>query len=59
MENEEEYTIKHFSLSMPKGEQQSSVPALLRRLAEAVEAKGEIEIMDITFTMELDKNGDD
>jgi hypothetical protein len=45
----ESWTVRHFSLGNPKGPDQGDVPALLRRVAQDIEARGDIRIQDITF----------
>jgi hypothetical protein len=52
------YDCQHFSLALPKGRGQESIPNLLRHLANALEAEGNIEVRDIVFhTDETDENG--
>jgi hypothetical protein len=46
----DEWTSSHFSQSNPAGEGQGDVPALLRRVADSVEALGDVQVADITFT---------
>lgn len=46
------WTISHFSQSNPAGEGQGDVPALLRRVAASIEALGDVDVQDITFTAE-------
>jgi hypothetical protein len=44
------YPCEHFSQASPLGsEEQSSVPALLRRIADSIEAYGPIDVADIVF----------
>lgn len=43
------YTIVHFSFSNAVGEGQGDVAALLRKVAEGIEAYGDIWVQDITF----------
>lgn len=52
------YDCQHFSLSLPKGRGQESIPNLLRHLANTLEKEGSIEVMDIVFhNEEIDENG--
>jgi hypothetical protein len=46
----DEWTISHFSQSNPAGVGQGDVAALLRRVADSVEALGDVQVEDITFT---------
>ena len=48
----EDWTISHFSQSNPDGVGQGDVPALLRRVADSIEALGDVQVADITFTSE-------
>jgi hypothetical protein len=41
------WTVEHFSQSNPAGPGQSDIPALLRRVAETLEALGEISVHDV------------
>jgi hypothetical protein len=43
------WTIFHFSQSNPSGEAQGDVAALLRRVADAIESLGDVQVQDITF----------
>jgi hypothetical protein len=45
----DKWTINHFSLANLEG----SLPTLLRRLAEEVEALGDVDVQDITFGSEV------
>jgi len=51
--------ILNFSISHPTGEGQGSVPALLRRMAEAIEAEGDVDVQDLTFQSEVTDGEDD
>jgi hypothetical protein len=44
-----DFTISHFSQSNPTGDGQGDVPALLRRVADSIEALGDAQVEDITF----------
>ena len=48
----------HFSQSNPEGAGQDDVPALLRRVADSIEALGDVEVFDITYSVEV-TDGDD
>lgn len=54
----DEWTMLTFSLANPKGEGQDDVPALLRRVADAIRNHGEVHVHDITFHDELDDEGE-
>lgn len=54
-----EYRTNHFSISLPAGDGQDSVPALLRHLAAALEERGQLEVRDIVFHSDVDQNGVD
>src|SRR6185295_13881323 len=55
----DDWTISHFSQSNPTGEGQGDVPALLRRVADSIEALGDVQIEDITFSTALTAGEDD
>jgi len=44
------WSIFHFTQSNPAGVDQGDVAALLRRVADSLDALGDVEVMDITFT---------
>jgi hypothetical protein len=48
----DEWTMFHFSQSNPDGPGQGDVPALLRRVADSIEALGDVMVEDITFSSE-------
>ena len=48
----DKWTIFHFSESNPDGRGQGDVPALLRRVADSIDALGEVVVEDITFNSE-------
>lgn len=50
----DQYTAFHFSQSNPRGPRQGDIPALLRRVADTIEEKGDIRVQDITFHADLD-----
>ncbi|MCX2185439.1 hypothetical protein KV205_33760 [Streptomyces sp. SKN60] len=51
------WTIRHFSQANPAGPGCDSVPALLRRLADSIEALGLAEIQDVVITSEMTEHG--
>ena len=51
------WTALHFSLANPEGRGQGGVPRLLNRLADEIRSLGEVEVMDITFHMEVADDG--
>ena len=51
------WTAEHFSLANPLGQGQGDVPLLLRRVAEAIEALGEVEIQDLLLHTEVNEFG--
>ncbi|GAA4361767.1 hypothetical protein [Angustibacter luteus] len=52
-------TIFNFSISNPSGDGQGFVPALLRRLADAIEVEGDVDVQDITFQSAVTGGEDD
>lgn len=48
-----------FAQSNPSGPGQGDVAALLRRVADSIDALGEVQIEDITFTTTLTAEEDD
>lgn len=57
-EQTERATASYFSLSNPQGVEQADIVKLLRRLADNLESKGSADIIDVTFGIDLDENGD-
>lgn len=55
----EEYGIKHFSISLPKGANQDDIPVLLNHMSKTISHMGNIDIQDITFSNEIDEDGND
>ena len=49
---DDQWTIFHFSQSNPDGKGQGDVPALLRRVADSIEALGDVMVEDITLSTE-------
>jgi hypothetical protein len=52
------WTVEHFSQANPAGEGQSDVPALLRRIADSIDALGEVEVQDLVLHTEITEDGD-
>ncbi|MDZ5446612.1 hypothetical protein U2F26_28465 [Micromonospora sp. 4G57] len=52
------WTIRHFSRANPAGPGQGSVPALLRRIADSIEAYAGIEVQDLVLHNEITADGD-
>jgi hypothetical protein len=48
----DKWTINHFAQANPEGPGQGDVPALLRRVADSIEALGDVMVEDITFSSE-------
>ena len=55
----ENWTISHFAESNPSGPGQGDVAALLRRVADALEALGDVTVQDVTFHAEPTADEDD
>lgn len=51
------WTIRHFSQSNPAGPGCDSMPALLRRLADSIEALGPVEVQDVVIGAEITEHG--
>ena len=49
----DKWTTFHFSQSNPDGPGQGHVPSLLRRVADSIEALGDVMVEDITFSSEV------
>ena len=47
------WSVRHFRLANPAGQGQDDVPALLRRVADAIEELGPVEVQDIVFHEEI------
>ena len=52
------WTARHFSQANPKGDGQGDVPALLRRVAGAIEDLGKVRVLDIVMHTEVTGDGD-
>lgn len=59
MDAGDRWTVEHYSQANPEGNGQESVPALLRRLADSLEALGRVSVQDLAFHMEMDDDGRD
>lgn len=57
-ESRERWTIEHLSQANPAGEGQESVPNLLRRVAETLDALGEVEVQDLVLHAETNDDGE-
>jgi hypothetical protein len=53
------WTIFNFSQSNPSGEGQGDVAALLRRLADSLDALGDVQVQDVTFSSQVADGEDD
>jgi len=53
----EYWTVRNFSQANPMGPDCASVPALLRLLADTIEAMGPLEIQDLTLQSEVTEYG--
>ncbi|MFF7146249.1 hypothetical protein ACFZB5_34600 [Streptomyces nodosus] len=53
----ESWTIHHFSQANPAGPGCDNVPALLRRLADSIEALGPVAIQDVVIESEMTEHG--
>lgn len=45
-------------MSNPKGRRQEDVPRLLRRVAKAIQERGDVEIQDVVFHMDVQDGRD-
>ncbi|GHG23877.1 hypothetical protein ACFFSH_38285 [Streptomyces filamentosus] len=57
MDTPTHWTVRHFSQANPTGPGCDSVPALLRRLADSIEALGPAEIQDVVIASEMTEHG--
>ena len=53
----ESWTVRHFSQANPRGPGCDSVPALLRTLADSIEALGRAEVQDVVIQSEMTEYG--
>jgi hypothetical protein len=51
------WTVEHFSQANPAGEGQGDVPALLRRVADSIDALGKVEVQDLVLHTEVTEDG--
>ncbi|RHA40069.1 hypothetical protein [Cellulomonas rhizosphaerae] len=49
----DDWTISHFSQANPEGEGQDDVAALLRRVADTIEALGRVDVQDVVLHQDL------
>ena len=49
--------MEHFSQANPVGEGQGDVLALLRRVADSIDAFGEVEVQDLVLHIEVAESG--
>jgi hypothetical protein len=52
------WAVEHFSQANPAGKDQGDVPALLRWVADSIEALGEVEVQDLVMHTEVTETGD-
>jgi hypothetical protein len=57
MDEPPSWTAEHFSLANPLGQGQGDVPLLLRRAAAAIEAIGDVRILDLMLHTEVNEFG--
>jgi hypothetical protein len=55
----DEWSALHFSQSNAAGSGQGDVAALLRRVAEALDELGDVQVQDITFSSRVTEGEDD
>jgi hypothetical protein len=53
-----EHTMFHFSQANPRGKEQDSVPALLRRVAETLDEFGNVQVFDLVLHSEITSDGE-
>jgi hypothetical protein len=53
-----EWAVKHFSQANPAGPHQGDLAALLRRVADSVEALGKVSVQDLVLHTEVTADGD-
>ncbi|MFJ4667944.1 hypothetical protein [Kitasatospora purpeofusca] len=51
------WTVRHFSQANPAGPGFDSRPALLRMLADSIEALGPVEVQDVVLEAEMTEHG--
>ncbi|MEU7291961.1 hypothetical protein AB0A76_01955 [Streptomyces exfoliatus] len=57
IETPKHWTVRHFSQANPSGPGCDSVPDLLRRLADSIEALGPVEVQDVVLSDEMTEHG--
>lgn len=57
MSDQRSWTVEHFSQANPVGEGRGDVPALLRRVADSIDALGEVEVQDLVLHIEVAESG--
>jgi hypothetical protein len=57
MAGETSWTIEHFSQANPRGAGQDEVPALLRRVADSIDALGAVDVQDLVMHVEITDDG--
>ena len=55
----DQWSIFHFSISNVEGPGQGDVVALFRRSADALDALGDVQVLDVTFHSEVTDAEDD
>jgi len=55
----DDWMINHFSQSNPSGAGQGDVAALLRRVADSLDDRGDVQVADITFASSVTDGEDD
>ena len=54
----EDDTVSSFSQSLPLGDNQGNVPALMRHVAKTIETLGEVDILDIIMHSDIENSED-
>ncbi|WP_214325181.1 hypothetical protein [Nonomuraea sediminis] len=52
-----DWTMRHFAQANPEGSGQGDVPSLLRRVADSIEALGDVEVHDLIMHTEITTEG--
>lgn len=58
MSDGESWGIENFSQANPVGAGEADVPALLRRVADSIDALGAADVQDLVLHTEVGANGD-
>ena len=53
----DKWTTFTFAQANPEGSGQGNVPALLRRVADSIEELGDVQVLDITYEVEMTAEG--